>query len=61
MIDWGSFFSDRNTLADTIPDKKEWVSAELLIYYEGIVLDAKIPIGDSGLFLRNSKLVLIPL
>ncbi len=26
---WGSFFPDRKTLADTIPDRKEWASAEL--------------------------------
>ncbi len=28
---WGSFFPDHNTLADWIPENKEWASAELLI------------------------------
>ncbi|MCP3668660.1 MAG: hypothetical protein GY696_40295, partial [Gammaproteobacteria bacterium] len=60
MKKWGSFFpTDEKELADTVPEDKEWVTAELLIggdYYEQIVQDGKTPIGDSGLFLRSSKL-----
>ncbi len=59
MEKWGSFFPPKNTLADTIPDSKEWVTAELLIggdYYERIVLDRKKSIGNFGLFLRSSNL-----
>ncbi|MCP3668542.1 MAG: hypothetical protein GY696_39685, partial [Gammaproteobacteria bacterium] len=59
MEKWGSFFPQGNTMADSIPDSKEWATAELLIggdYYEDIVLEGKKPIGDSGLFLRSSKL-----
>ncbi len=55
----GIFFPHKNTLTDWIPESKEWASAELLIggdYYEDIVLNGRNPIGDSGLFLRNSKL-----
>ncbi len=59
MKKWGSFFPPKIALADTIPESKEWVTAELLIggdYYERIVLDGKKPIGNSGLFLINSEL-----
>ncbi len=60
MKKWGSYFpKGKKTLADTMPESKEWVTAELLIggdYYEKIVLAGKKPIGKSGLFLRNSKL-----
>ncbi len=59
MEKWGSFFPHDNTMADSIPDSKEWATAELLIggdYYEDFVLEGKKPIGDSGLFLTSSKL-----
>ncbi len=59
MGKWGSFFPKKITLADWIPESKEWASAELLIggdYYVNIALDGRNPIGESGSFLRNSKL-----
>ncbi len=64
MKKWGSFFPQgtnlrEKELSDALPVQREWCSADILIggnYYEEIVLDKKTPIGDSGLFLRSSKL-----
>ncbi len=56
---WGSFFPEGKYLSDTLPVQREWCTADILIggnYYEEIVLDKKTPIGDSGLYLRSSKL-----
>ncbi len=50
---------ERQYLSDTLPEQREWCSADILIggnYYEEIVSDKKTPIGDSGLYLRSSKL-----
>ncbi len=47
---WGSILGDQSQLADSIPEKKEWVSIDLLIgadYYDHIVSGEKQPIGDS--------------
>ncbi len=46
-------------MSDALPVRRERCSADVLIggdYYEEIVSDKKTPIGNSGLYLRSSKL-----